>query len=397
MKFSLLLLLPICIFAQSLESLVESAKNSHTSLEAIKQRLDSVSDEYEASRNFSNPQLSISVSDIQLNDSMNRSIEPMQFSALNFTQNIPYFGKRDALGKKVQAKKHELYITLQGARVNLVKEIKISAYKIWQAQEQLKITDEYITLIKQNTELYTAYSTNDTSAHMGIMSAELILSQLKIKKSNLESLLESLYVKLSYLSAADVLTISVDMGVKALKDIGYYLGKLSSNKSYMSKNASVEMAEAELSVKELASGVDTVLNVGYYHRESFEDYVNIGIAFSLPLYGTERSQEEASRKIALATKSEALNYKNYISSQISDIYAKLKDSYRVYNIINKESLPQIKHMADLSSTSVKNGAELFVYTQMLEKKLILDEQSINSVASYHIATAALDALIGEDR
>ncbi len=115
----------------------------------------------------------------------------------------------------------------------------------------------------------------------------------------------------------------------------------------------------------------------------------------MPIYGTQNSKEQISRKTALSYKSEAVDFKNHLNSKISTMYANLKDSYRIYNIINKESLPQIQHMADLSSTSVKNGAELFVYTQILEKKLILDEQSINSVAAYHKYTAHLDALIGE--
>lgn len=396
MKYYILMLLPLLLSGASLDSLIQNAKNSHTSLQAIEQRLDSIDDEYDITRNFTNPELSITVSDIQLNDFSNRSIEPMQFTSVNFKQKIPYFGKRDANSKKVKAKKYKLGMTLEDAEVNLVKEIKLTAYAIWKVEQQLRITSDYIKLTFQNIELYTAYSTNDTSAHMGIMSAEFSLSQLKIKKSKLETVLDALYKKISYLSAMDVTTLIVDMQIKEPKSIEYYLNTITSNKYYKVKEASVKIANADLKVKKLASSIDTTFQVGYYHRENFEDYVNIGLGFSLPLYGTEHSKKEASRKILLAKESEALDYKNYISSKIFDMYAQLKDSYRVYNIINKESLPQIEHMADLSSTSVKSGADLFVYTQMLEKKLILDEQSINSIASYHRAAASLDALIGEN-
>ncbi len=397
MKFYILLLLPLVVNAASLESLIENAKKSHMSVKAIEHKLNAVDEEYLITRNFSNPELSLTMSDIQLNDYSNRSIEPMQFTAVNLKQKIPYFGKRDANSKKVKAKKNKLNMTLEDAKVKLVKEIKHTAYSIWQTEQQLRITDEYISLTKQNIELYTAYTVNDTSAHMGIMSAELSLSQLKIKKSNLESVLESLYKKISYLSAIDVTTISMDMMVKAPKEIDYYLNAVSSNKTYKSKEASVNIANADIKIKELASSVDTTVQIGYYHRENFEDYINIGVGFSLPLYGSERLKEEASRKIALAAKSEALNYKDLLTSKIFDMYAKLKDSYRVYNIINKESLPQIEHMVDLSSTSVRNGAELFVYIQILEKKLALDEQSVNSIASYYKAEASLEELIGENR
>jgi outer membrane protein TolC len=397
MKLYLLLLLPFWLSGASLSALIENAKNSHISLRAIEQKLNALDDEYDATRNFSNPELSLSVSDIQFNDPTNRRIEPMQFSSINFKQKIPYFGKRDANSRIIEAQKHKLGITLEDAKVKLIKEIKLTAYSIWQAEQQLRINSDYITLTEQNIELYTAYSSSDTSAHMGIMSTELSLSQLNIKKSRLKTVLEALYKKISYLSAMDVTTVSVDMKIEEPKDIDYYLKTVSSNPSYRDKEASVEIANADLKVKELASSVDTTLQVGYYHREKFENYMSVGVGFSLPLYGTEKSKTEASRKTALAKESEALDYKNSISSKVFDMYAQLKDSYAVYNIINKESLPQIEHMADLSSTSVKNGADLFVYTQMLEKKLILQEQSINAIVSYNSATASLEALIGENK
>ncbi|MCF6185260.1 MAG: TolC family protein, partial [Bacteroidales bacterium] len=149
MKFFIILLLPIFINASSLELLIENAKASHLSLTAIEHKLNSVDDEYEITKNFSNPVLSLSISDIQLGDISNRSIEPMQFTALNFKQKIPYFGKRYANGKKVLAKKYKVYMTLQEAKVTLVREIKLSAYAIWEVEQQLKINDDYLDLINQ--------------------------------------------------------------------------------------------------------------------------------------------------------------------------------------------------------------------------------------------------------
>ncbi len=249
MKFFIILLLPIFINASSLESLIENAKSSHLSLNTIEHKLNAIDDEYEITKNFSDPTLSLSISDIQLNDISNRSIEPMQFTSLNFKQKIPYFGKRDANGKKVLAKKHKLDMSLQEVKITLVKEIKLSAYNIWQVEQQLSITNEYLSLIKQNIELYAAYNISDTSAHMGLMSAELTLSQLKIKKSKLSAILEALYKKISYLSALDVTQMSLDLQMNKPKEIQYYLNHIPSNKSYQIKEASVKVANADIDIK----------------------------------------------------------------------------------------------------------------------------------------------------
>ena len=394
MKAIAVLLLPLLLSATSLSTLIESAKTNHTSLEVIEKRLSAVDNEYEVSRNFADPQLSLGISDIQLNDPTNRSIEPMQFTSLNLKQKIPYFGKRDAASKKVEAKKAKIGFTLEAAKVKLVKSIKLTSYSIWQVEEQLKITDDYIKLTRQNIELYTAYSTSDTKAHMGIMSAELSLSQLKIKRSRLQSLLTALYKKVSYLSAIDVKSVELSMEMRQPDELAYYLDATDESSAYKVKVAIVKEADADVKVKKLAKNVDPFVQVGYFYRESFEDYMNVNVGFALPIYGTQDSKEQASRKLSLATKSDAVDFKNSLDSKITEYYAALQDAYRVYTIIEKESLPQIEHMFDLTNTSIKSGSDLFIYIELLAKKLKLDEQSIGAVVSYYKATASLDALIG---
>ncbi len=391
----ILLFFPLLVSGASLDSLIDNALKSHTSLEVIKHKLSAVSDEYELTKNFSNPELSLSMSDIQFNDPFDRSLEPMQFSAINLKQKIPYFGKRDALSNKVDAKKEKILYSLKDAKVKLIQAIKIKAYTLWQVEEQLRITNEYIRLTHQNIELFTAYNNTDSQSHMSIMSAELSLSQLQIKKSNLNSLKEALLKQLSYLTAQDVTNIELSPQIEQPNNIQTYLQSVEANTLYKQKQAYKKELEADVKIKKLQSYIDPVVQVGYFHRQSFEDYLNIGIGFSLPIYGSEDFKQERSRKMMLAQNSEVSDYKNLVISQIYKLYAQLQDSYRVYNIIQKESLPQIEHMFDLSSSAIKNGAELYLYIDMLERKLKLDEQSIKAVASYHKTLASLDALIGE--
>ncbi len=396
-KLQILLFLPLALSGASLDSLVQNAKKSHRSLKVIEQKLSAISDEYELSKNFSNPELSISVSDIQFGDPIDRSLEPMQSSSINFKQKIPYFGKRDALSKKVDAKKESILFSLEDAKVKLAKAIKIKAYEIWQAEEQLRITDEYIALTNQNIELFTAYNNTDASSHMSIMGAELSLSQLQIKKSDLQGLKKGLYKQISYLSAMDVTSIELDSQMTQPKDVKTYMSAYEQNSYYKLKLAKVKEAHADVTIQKLQSYSDPVVQVGYYYRESFEDYVNIGVGFSLPIYGSEDSKQEITRKMELSQRSQANDYKNLLISQIYTLYAKLQNSYEVYTIIHQESLPQIQHMFDLSNSAIKNGAELFLYIDMLERKLSLDEQSIKAQASYHKTLASLDALIGDEK
>jgi len=395
MRALLSLILPVWLLAVPLDVLIENAKSSHTSLESLKQRALMYDDDLAMSQNFSDPMLALTVSDIQLNDISNRSIERMQFTSLTYQQKISYFGKRDALADKIQAGKVKASLSIQEMKVKLVRDIKIAAFSIWQIEEELKITGEYIQLTKQNIELYSAVSVSDSRSHMSIMSAEMSLSELKIKQSRLKSSLKALYQKISYLSAINVDSIEMNMQIFKPHALELYTNNKSFNLSYKMKEASLEEANKDVKVQELNGYSDPILSVGYFHRESFEDYINIGIAYALPVYGTQDAMSEKSRKKVLASKSEIADFDNLVVSKINQVYAKMQSAYEVHHIIKHESMPQIEHMFELSSSSIKSGDELFLYIELLEKKLSLDEKNIGVVALYHKNLATLEALIGE--
>jgi outer membrane protein TolC len=395
MRAYLLLLLPLLLGAASLPQLIENAKNTHSSLEAIEEKISALDAEYEASKNLANPELSLSMSDIQLQDASNRSLEPMQYSSISIKQKLPYFGKRDAAANKVSAQKNRTLLTLEEAKVKLIETLKITAYSLWQKEEETKITDAYIELMRQTISINAAYGSSDTKYNMALMAAELTLSQLKIKKFKLQSAQVALYKRLSYLSGMDVDSLELSMPVHEPKSIEYYQNALHENSSYKVKEATTLQAKAELKIKELAAYIDPSLQVGYYRRESFEDYVSVGVAFSLPIYGTEKAQEEAAQKLLLSSQKEAADFKNLLNAELADVYARLQNAYKEYTIIKDDALPQLEHMLRLANASIQSGSELFVSLELLQKRLSLEEQNIDAVANYHKTLASLEAIIGE--
>ena len=52
-----------------------------------------------------------------------------------------------------------------------------------------------------------------------------------------------------------------------------YLKNKTFNTSYKVKKASLEEANKDVKVKELNHYSDPVVSLGYFHRESFEDYI----------------------------------------------------------------------------------------------------------------------------
>ena len=116
----------------------------------------------------------------------------MSKKTITLTQKLPYFGKLDSLKNIALVDEQIQKVNLDIAKVELVKNIKQQAYEIWKLEQLYKIINEYEKLTRQNIKLFESYTSTTNNQHVGIMSAELTLSNLRIEKSKLYSLLKML-------------------------------------------------------------------------------------------------------------------------------------------------------------------------------------------------------------
>ncbi len=387
----------VLLKAQQLDAIIAHTLEQHASLQSIEQRLNAADAPIATSQLFANPQLVVGMNDILLSDPLNRSQEPMQTTTVGLKQQIPYFGKRAALKEAAIAKKNVMYHSLEASKVALVREIKLTAYTVWSIQEHLRIVQDLIRALTQSMELYSVYSQTDESSHMQMMSAELSLSELKIKKSGLNKELQRAYARLRYLAAATLEHLDIELHVNQPLPLQYYLSHRENNRKYDMKKAQYLAALKQVRIDELSTKSDPSLQLAYHHREAFDDYLNVSIGVALPIYGRETHRIEASRKEALAASLQQSDWLENITAQLHQEYAALQDAYRVHEIIVHETLPQIEHMFELADAAIRHGADMSDYLELIERKLLLDEQRINAVARYYGAQARLSALIGEKK
>ncbi len=381
--------------AQSINQLIQQSLKKHPSLKIIQHRLSAMDERIEKSQQFANPDLSLTINDIQFDNPFDRSLEPMQYNAINFKQKFPWFDKLDARKTYAQEQKHVVMHSLQAAQVQLAQEIRVTAYTIRELEERIKILKKYTHLAKQNIKLYTDSISIDSMSHADSISAELSLSKIQIRSERYKSILKSQKEKLSYLLQRKVNKVNDALRIKKPRSLKTYLAKLPKNPTYHMKLSQNKVAQANRELMDLEIYPDPYVKVGYFNRPDFPDYASVTVGVSLPLYGTEKLNSEIARKEALASVSESIDYKAYLKSEIRASYAKLTEAYRIYKIIQNKSLPQLGHMLELSSSAIKEGADLFTYTNILEQKLALEEESISIKAEYLRTESKLKALTGE--
>ena len=383
-----LLVISSSLYSLSLEEIITNALNKHPSLEVIKHRIEASKSITNISNQFSNPRLVYTQNTLDDKQAMSKK-------TITLTQKLPYFGKLDSLKNIALVDEQIQKVNLDIAKVELVKNIKQQAYEIWKLEQLYKIIDEYEKLTRQNIKLFESYTSTTNNQHVGIMSAELTLSNLRIEKSKLNSQIISAYAKLSYLSSQKIKELNLDLYITNLPSITKLQIGLENNNKLAVKNKEILKTKALIKNAKLNNYPDINVIASYSQRNNFDDFSTFGFGLSLPIYATEDYKEEEKYALALSKTSMKEDIKVEIDSNFEVAYAQMESAYEIYTIINKDALPKLEHMFGLMSSSVVSGEDLFKYIDILIQMLKLEQKSILAIALYHDSNANISALKGE--
>jgi len=377
------------LFALNLDEVISQALEKNPSLESITQRIEANKYSQDISNQFANPVLSFSTDTLDASEKMHKQ-------TLKVQQKIAFYGKRDSKLAISKAEQDILDTSLTRAKVNLVNEIKNQAYNIWELEQLLSIVAQYENLTKQNIELSESYTSTSQNQHMGIMSAQLSLTDLQIQRSTLKSKIYSAYTKLSYLASFEIDKIDLDISLESkMPSIESLKSGLVNNVDLKVKDKEIAKNQAMIKSAEVNNYPDINLVAGYSLRQNYDDYLTVGFGLSLPIYGTEDAKEEKQRTLILASQSQKKDVDFKVNSEFMSVYMQMKSEYEIYHIIHDEAMPQIEHMFELSNSSISTGGDFFKYIDILKQKLKLEQKIIASIANYNRANAKISALRGE--
>lgn len=383
-------------YCESVDVLIHEALQNNPSLISAQARVEQSRFQKEIAKNFDNPSMQLLVNDIQTQDISNRSIEPMQFTTLSLQQKLPFAGKRDLRYEDAQAQETYAGLSLSQSKALLASEIKKEVYRLWQIGEEEKIYRNFETIVRQNGELYTALNSAVSGRHMGIMASQMDLSQIKIIQADLAQEKERSYAALSQLCAKRVEKVETDLKMGSLEPLESYEKELQNNFGYRAKEAQLKAVNAQMRQSQLEAYPDVTVQVGYSRREVYNDYWSVGVNIPLPVYGTESVKEQISREKVLERSRDKEAAYLQLEASMRQKYAEMVKSAEVWRVIHDESLPQLNHMFELSEASIRNGEDLFRFTELLKQKLQLELQLSRSVATFYRAQAELDLLVGKE-
>ena len=393
----LILVVTTGLYGATIDELLDAALSENPSLEAIEAKIAASRETVDLAGNFDNPVMGLAVNAIRPGDISNRSAERMQSTAISISQRIPFFGKRDQKVAAAEAKTEQLDHRLDGARALLAATVRGEAYALWSLRKTLQLEEETAALLRHNAELFQGYSTTDATSHMGIMTAELALSNSAMVQESLREALTTRRARLAYLCGLTVETLEFDPGTPVLPDMHALRERLGANFALKASDAAIQEKRASHAYEALQRYSDPTLQVGFFQREGFEDYVSLSLSFALPVYGNEAAKVQIAQARLLEEEYGRSDLKRRLESDFDATAARLLGSYERYSILSNESLPKLEHMFELASASVGTGEDLERYVGLIERKLKLEKERIAAIAEFYTALATLNALTGVTR
>ena len=382
-----LFVLSATLQAISLPEIIETSLLKSPSLESINAKIAANKQEVDIADKFANPELLLTKNTLPSEQAMSQTV-------LTFKQKIPYFQKRETRQNVAIAEDEVLNQKLKFAKVTLVGMIKKEAYTIWELTKLKDIIKQYIELTNRNVVLYEAYVSTTANQHMGIMKAKLSLSELEIKISKLDAKIAAAYARLSYLASFKITHLDIELQIANKPDLTQLLNTLSANPSLAIKEKELSKESAKVALADINKYPDFSLVAGLAYRENFDNYANIGIGMTLPIYATEDAKKEKAKAMLLSMQSQKNDVIIVIRSRLKSYHAQIKSAYEIYHIIQDNALPLVKHMFEISNSSISTGSDLFKYIDVLFQKLKLEEQSITAISNYNKAQAKIAELAG---
>jgi len=376
------------LFGVTLPEMIEKALEKNPSLEVIEARLQANKQSIDIADQFANPELSVVKNTLDSSQAMSKTV-------VSLKQKIPYYSKRAKRESVAVAEDALLKERLRAAEVRLVGKIKVEAYQIWQLRELRSIIDEYIVLTQRNITLYESYTSMSDNQHMGIMKAELSLSDLQVQRALLDSQIAQAYARLNALTAFRVEGLELELEVANRPELQKYQKSLHYNPDIALQERAIAKQTAKVDLAAINNYPDINLLAGYAYREKYDNYFNVGVGLSLPIYGIEDAKEERERALLLAKHSQKEDTQLKVNAALEAYYAQMLAAYKIYHIIHDDALPQVAHMFELSNSSIATGSDLFKYIDVLFQKLALEKKSIIAIANYNKAEAKIAELQGK--
>lgn len=368
-----------------INTFVEKAYKKNYELKSLEASLEVAKQQISVASNLNNPTLTFGATDVWLSDISNRDSEPMQAYYLGISQNIPLTKK---LTTKKEIAKNDFIISkynLEDKKLKFKSNITLYLYNIALLQDRIvlftKLEENLQKLENLLKELYKYNKASQTE----ILNIQVLQNDIKVKKVELYNLLQIQTLNLEKISYSKYENVKLDLELKPIQLEDNYLN----HPKILNLQEEIKKFENIAKFEKQKKNSDIKVSLTYFNRdEKYEDYLNIGFAMPLSVYGTEEinSRKAQFKTIELKNKLEDLKFD--FSNKLKVLQSDIDSSLKTYKIIKNSVLPKLtqlqKTLENYNSFSKVNSTALIKnLNQIIEYEI----KAINEKQKYFTSLA----------
>lgn len=324
-----------------INSFVEKAYKKNYELKSLEASLDVAEQQISVASNLKNPTLTFGATDVWLSDISNRDSEPMQAYYLGISQTIPLTKKLDT---KKDIAKNDFVISkynLEDKRLKFKSNITLYLYNIALLQERILL----FTRLEENLEklenlLKELYKYNRAS-QTEILNIQVLQNDIKVQKVDLYNLLQTQTLNLERVTYSKYEDVEVDLKLSSLQLEDNFL----THPKILNLEEQIKKYENIAKLEKQKKNSDIKVALTYFNRDSkYEDYVNLGFAMPLSVYGTENINSRKAQFKTIELKNRLEDLKFEFSNKIKVLQSNMDSSFKTYKIIKNSVLPKLNQL-----------------------------------------------------
>ena len=335
--------------ATDIDVVIKNTLLHNPTLKVYAQNIEALKYDKQNASLYKNPELTLGINDILFDNVLDRGIEPMQTNFITLTQTIPRGDKLQLQEKLLSSDEDIAALELENLKDKLVTQIYQAAFEVRYFIKTNELRSQKIENLQQIQNYHSKHMLS-SQAFEQLLQNDLSITAEKIKIEEQKERIQQIYAQLEEISSMQLqdLQIKKDLLYKKQRNIQEH--KLLQIQKKLVTKSGVQNALAKEN-----KAADYTLSVGYYHRESFDDYVSLALKIPLNIYG--REENLISKSLTQANRAKA-NYEKVLKN-IESLYtinlSKLKSAEHSLELCYKIDETLDKELGIYKKQSVKNS------------------------------------------
>ena len=270
------------LFGTSIENIVQKSLQNNFDIKSLENSIEIANFQIKQAKNWENPMISFKANDIMLNKNY---LNNQKEYGIELSQAIP-IGKKLELEESI-AKKDKLLKeqTLQDIKLEFESKIYLYSYTILILENRLKLLNEYQKNLNRLEELYTKLYSYDKVSLNEILNTQISKYDLQMKINELQTTKDNLYLSLEQISYEKIDKIDDSLVIKDINRQQIEEQLIFHPKIQTLQTTSQKYKDtAQLEDAKKFSSITLALE---YMQNKEQDYANITMSMSLPIYNTE--------------------------------------------------------------------------------------------------------------